>query len=339
MIIKTAMVQEAPVFLNLEASLDKAEAAIRRAADAGAQLISFAECWLPGYPVWLDFSPNAALWDNAGAKALYSALHSNAVTLESKHTARLQMLADETGAVIVMGTHERRGGTLTNTAMTFMPRAQSSDQATTGPVLRRKLVPTYTERLVWGRGDGATLAHADTHLGRVGTLICWEHWMPLARAAMHAAREDIHVAQWPVVKDMHLVASRHYAFEGRTPVLATGSFMTLGDIIGGYKSLIKASGGTLAGSHDGLALLEAMGSDESAVIHSGGSVAVAADGSLMGEQQFGSETIVFTDIDLSANTADYMTLDTSGHYSRPDIFELHVNTRPQPGVTFGPQAD
>jgi len=315
-----AIVQEPPVFLNLEASLEKAVGHIRDAAAGGAHIVAFAECWLPGYPVWLDFSPNAAIWDEKGAKVLYRLLAENSVVAGDKHLAALQALSDELGVYIVMGTHERAGGTLYNTSFTFSPGA-------TAPAPHRKLVPTYTERLVWGRGDGSTLAAVETPWGNLGNLICWEHWMPLARSAMHSKHEAIHVCQWPVVKDMHQVASRHYAFEGRCAVAAAGSFMRKSDVIDGFLSLA-------VDEPEALAMLEAMPGEMDDIIHAGGSAIIAADGAYVAEPVFDRSCTVTATIDMAHQREQTQTLDTNGHYSRPDVFELSVNTRSQPGVVF-----
>lgn len=315
-----AIVQEAPVFLNLEASVEKALTCIRSAASQGAQIVAFAECWLPGYPVWLDFSPEAALWDHKGAKALFRLLYENSVVRGDRHLAALQSLADDLNIFIVMGTHERDGNTLYNTSFTFSSGAAA-------PAPHRKLVPTYTERLVWGRGDGSTLAAVDTPWGKLGNLICWEHWMPLARAAMHNLRETIHVAQWPVVKDMHQVASRHYAFEGRCAVVAAGSIISKGDVMDGFHSLSRPE-------PEAEAMLAAMPGTPDDLIHSGGSAIIGADGAYVTEPVFDKPAIVLGTLDMSAVAEQAQTLDTDGHYSRPDVFELSVNTKPQPGVKF-----
>ncbi len=315
-----AIVQEAPVFLNLDASLEKALRLIRAAAKGGAHIVCFAECWLPGYPVWLDFAPDAAVWDHPGAKALFRILFDNSVTADGPHLKALQKTSDELDIFIVMGSHERSGNTLYNTSFTFTPNGGT-------PTAHRKLVPTYSERLVWGRGDGSTLTSIETPWGNMGNLICWEHWMPLARAAMHALNETIHIAQWPAVKDMHQVASRHYAFEGRCAVAAAGSYMTKSDVVESFLSLHSDE-------PEALAMLEAMPGDMDSQIHSGGSAIISADGSYITEPMYGTPGTVFGALDMALQKEQAQTLDTNGHYSRPDIFELSVNTSPQPGVTF-----
>jgi len=180
--MKVAIVQHTPVFLNLEQSLLKACGLIEEAANGGAEIIVFPETWLPGYPVWLDLSPGAVLWGNPPAKALYRILAENSICLSGKRLDDLLRVAGETGTYVVMGAHERLDGTLYNT-MIFIDKEGKKFQ------VHRKLVPTYAERLVWGRGDGSTLSVLETDHGILGGLICWEHWMPLARAAMHSKCE------------------------------------------------------------------------------------------------------------------------------------------------------
>ena len=315
-----AIVQLPPVFLNLARSLDKAVTLIHQAADEGANVIVFPETWLPGYPVWLDFSPNAALWDYAPAKALYRTLAENALTVPGPHLERLLAAAQKTGTYVVMGAHERRGGTLYNTIL-YLGRDGKEYQ------VHRKLIPTYTERLVWGQGDGSTLSVLDTDYGTVGGLICWEHWMPLARAAMHARGELLHVAQWPSVKELHQLASRHYAFEGQCFVAAAGCVLRRGEAIAGYETLASPDA-------EGRALLQAMpGSDED-LIMGGGSAIIGPDSNYLAGPVFDDPCILQAEIQPGRITEGHLVLDTDGHYSRPDIFRLEVLDAPQSSVCF-----
>ncbi len=312
-----AIVQEPPAFLNKADSINRAIDAIERAAKQGAHIIAFAECWVPGYPVWLDFAPRAALWGEAGSKILHRALMDNAVQKDDDDIRRVQEVVDKTGTYVVLGTHERDGGTLYNTSWIFAPG--------TAPLPHRKLVPTYTERLVWGRGDGSTLHSVDTPYGTLGSLICWEHWMPFARAAMHAKHETIHVAQWPIVKDMHQVNSRHYAFEGRTFVMAAGSILSKADVLDGFRSL--RLGNDLAEE-----ILASMPGTPDSLIHNGGSAIIAPTGDYVAGPVYDRAEVVLAEVDLNLISEEHQTFDSTGHYSRPDIFELSVNTQPQRGV-------
>ncbi|RLJ00460.1 MAG: carbon-nitrogen hydrolase family protein [Candidatus Aenigmatarchaeota archaeon] len=317
---KAAVIQQPPVFLNIEASVEKACVLIEQAAGQGANVIAFPETWLPGYPVWLDFSPNVALWDHPPAKTLYRLLVENSVAIPGKHLDRLLASARKTGAYVIMGLHERLGGTLYNTTI-YIARDGKEFQ------LHRKLLPTYTERMVWGRGDGSTLSILNTDYGVLGGLICWEHWMPLARAAMHARRETIHVAQWPYVKELHHLASRHYAFEGQCFVLAAGCMLSRGEAIEGFHSLGRPDS-------EALELLEAMPGGKEDLILRGGSAVIAPDADYVAGPVYDEPCIIYADIDPGRITEGHLFLDTQGHYSRPDIFHLEVDDRPQANVTF-----
>jgi len=186
--VRVAGVQAAPVFLDADATVAKAVSLIEEAASNGAELVAFAESWLPGYPSWIF---GAAGWEDAGAKAVYRRFRENAVAVPSAATDTLCRAARANGVVVVMGMTERDtdtvGGSLYNSLLYVSAEGQILG-------VHRKLMPTHAERIVWGQGDGSGLLVVETGVGRVGGLICWEHWMPLARFAMHAEREEIHVA-------------------------------------------------------------------------------------------------------------------------------------------------
>lgn len=317
---KVAVIQDAPVFLNIERSIEKADRLTQEAAGAGAKIIAFPETWLPGYPVWLDYAPKAALWDYAPAKELYRILVQNSLSIPGKHFQQLLSIAKKTDAYLIMGVHERRDGTLYNT-MIFVHRNGKDC------LLHRKLVPTYTERLVWGRGDGSTFGVLETELGNIGGLVCWEHWMPLARAAMHSFNELVHVAQWPAVKDLHQIASRHYAFEGQCFVLAAGCLLTKKDVLEGLQS-------TRLASKAAMELLTSMDVPEDGVIHNGGSAIIAPDSTYIKGPAYNEESIIYAEINPNLALEGHLFIDTNGHYSRPDVFCLTMNTQSQPGIFF-----
>ncbi|MBC7930834.1 MAG: carbon-nitrogen hydrolase family protein [Rubrivivax sp.] len=303
--VKVAVIQSSSVFMNLAASLEKAVGLTGRAAAEGARLVTFGETWLPGYPAWLDYCPGAALWNHEPTKEVFARLRQNSVAVPGIETERLGQLAREHNLVLVIGVNERvaRGpgnGTLYNSLLTF-----DAD----GSLVRhhRKLIPTYTERLVWGQGDGIGLEAADTKVGRVGGLVCWEHWMPLARQALHMSGEHVHVAVWPTVHEMHQIASRHYAFEARCFVLAAGLIMRARDLPPELDTPAE-----FADSPDALLLR-------------GGSAVIGPDGRYIAGPVFDEETILTAEIDLSEIDREKMTLDVSGHYSRPDVFDLRLN--------------
>jgi len=273
------------------------------AAAEGAAIVAFPETWLPGYPAWIDSSPDAALWGHAGARTLHARLLENAVVVPGPATARLSALARELGVTLVVGVQERAGKTLFNTLLFF---------GNDGRLLNhhRKLVPTYTERLVWGQGDGHGLRAVDAAGAKLGGLICWEHWMPLARQAMHDTGEEIHVAAWPGVHEMHLVASRHYAFEGRCFVIAAGSILRVDQM--------PAE----------LPVAEKYAKNPTGLMIPGGSAIIGPGGKVLAGPVFDTETVIVADCDLAEIAKEAQTLDVSGHYSRPDVLELRVKESP-----------
>jgi predicted amidohydrolase len=302
--VSVAIIQESPVFFDLEASTAKAIALTEQAARNGAQVVTFGETWLPGYPAWLDYCSDAALWDHAPSKELFARLRQNSVVIPGKETQLLAQLAGDHKLTLVINVNERvetgpGNGTLYNSLLTFSPDGKLANH-------HRKLVPTYTERLVWGQGDGGGLESVATPAGRIGGLICWEHWMPLARQALHNAGEHIHVAVWPTVHEMHQIASRHYAFEARCFVLAAGLVMRVRDLPADLR-----------------ATPELMANPDAFLLR-GGSAIIGPDGKYVVEPVYEQEIIVTAELDLDAIDREKMTLDVSGHYSRPDVFDFHV---------------
>lgn len=312
--LPVAIAQAAPIPLAIGDGIDKAVRLARAAIDGGARLVAFGETFLGGYPLWLDEAPGAALWDHPGSKALHRILMDQAVVADDERLLPLQELCDASGAVISIGAHERVRRSLYNNQLTFRPGL---------PVLdHRKLVPTHGERLVWMRGDGSTLGIHQAEWGRVGSLICWEHWMPLARAAMHNLGESVHVAAWPTVREQYAIASRHYAMEGRCFVLAAGLVQSKDDLFDGLERA--------GGSDEARELMAAIPED---VLNRGGSIIAAPDARIVAQAGEGEETL-FAELDLTEIEEGLASLDTDGHYSRPDVFELRVDTRARNGVEW-----
>lgn len=319
--VKVALVQEPPVFLNLKESLKRFKTLSGECAENGAKIIVFPETWLPGYPIWLDDAPNAGLWDYPPAKRLYKYLFENSIELPGNELELLIETARKTESCIIIGVNERDGGTLYNTTIYITPAGEFKSH--------RKLTPTYTERLVWGMGDGSTLHTIESPYGTIGGLICWEHWLPLARAAMHAKGEAIHTAQYPTVHERHQIASRHYAFEGQCFVLASGCVLSKKDALEGFESLENDD-------KEVLALLESMRNE---ALQKGGSAVISPDISYVAEPVFGKKDTVFSEIDLGLLRQGNLLIDTDGHYSRPDVFELRVNDRRNSNVRFASESE
>lgn len=296
---------------------------IEPALDQGAQIIAFGETYLGGYPLWLDEAPGAALWDHPGTRALHAVLLNEAVRIGDPRLSPVQELVDRSRILISIGAHERVRSSLYNCQLLLRPGQP--------PLIHRKLVPTHGERLIWARGDGSTLrVHDDGVIGPVGSLICWEHWMPLARAAMHNQGETVHIAAWPTVRETYAMASRHYAFEGRCFVLAAGTIQSRDDLLLGLDQCRMAPEARSAARD----LIEAMPEGQ---LQFGGSMIIAPDATILAQAGSASETLV-ADVDLDQISQGLTSLDTDGHYARPDVFELRVDTRPQTGVIWADQS-
>jgi predicted amidohydrolase len=302
--IRVAIAQ-AEVQPTLDAGLAATIRLVGDARAAGAGLVVFPETWLPGYPAWLDVCRDVALWDHEPVKRVFRRMAEESVVVPGPITETLGAAARDAGVVLVIGVTERidsgpSHGTLYNAALTFDADGRLANH-------HRKLVPTYTERMVWGLGDADGLTAVETKVGRVGALVCWEHWMPLARQAMHDSGEDIHVALWPTAHEMLQVASRHYAFEGRCFVLAAGSLMRASAL----PAELEPHAGKVRSSGDW--------------VLRGGSAIVGPDGRYIVEPCFDRPELIVSDIDLGRVREERMTLDVSGHYHRPELLRLEID--------------
>jgi predicted amidohydrolase len=302
--IKVAVVQ-AEVAPDLATGLEQTRELAARAAKMGAKLVVFPETWLPGYPVWLDVCRDVALWDHAPVKRVFARMAADSVVVNGESGAAIAEIARTNAVTLAVGVTERveagvGRNTLYNSLLIYGPDGELLNH-------HRKLVPTYTERMVWGTGDASGLRAVDTPVGRIGGLICWEHWMPLARQAMHDSGEDIHIAAWPTAHEMLQVASRHYAFEGRCFVVAAGSLLRARDL----PSELEPSP-------------ERVNSLDQFVMR-GGSAIIAPNGQYLAGPVYDEPTILTAELDLSRVREEGMSLDVAGHYSRPDCLELSVN--------------
>ncbi len=303
---KAAAIQASPVFLDKEATVEKACRLVEEAASQGAALVVFPETWVPGYPVWTNA---VSRWNYSPAKKVYSRLYKNAVDIPGPVTECLGEAARKAGIFLVMGVNERsRSGTLYNTIL-FIGR----DGQLLGK--HRKLVPTYHERMVWAPGDASTLRVFDTEIGRLSGLICWEHWMPLARYALYAQGEQVHASLWPSADETFLLACRHIAFEGRLFVIVSCSYLT--------KAMLPAD----------FELMKEMESFPE-VLFRGGSAIIGPDAKYLAGPIYDHEAILYADIDLEQIIEEKQALDVVGHYARPEVFTLHINRREMTPATF-----
>lgn len=299
---RVAVVQ-AEVAPDLEHGLALTRQLTQAAADRGATLVVFPETWIPGYPAWLDVCRDVALWDHGPVKRVFARMAENSVDVAGESGRALGAIAKDAGVTLVVGVTERVSsgtgrGTLYNALLTY---------ASDGTLLNhhRKLVPTYTERMVWGQGDAAGLVAVETSAGRIGGLVCWEHWMPLARQALHDSGEDIHVAVWPTAHEMLQVASRHYAFEGRCFVVVAGSLMRMNALPPELEVHPDKASQTWA--------------------LRGGSAIIAPNGQYLAGPVFEEPCTLVADLDLAQVREESMSLDVAGHYSRPDVLTIRVD--------------
>jgi predicted amidohydrolase len=300
MTVRLAIAQFAPAVLDLDACIAKASRIVRDAAKQGVSLVAFPETWVPVYPFWCDMG-GFSRWDDEACKRLHARLYRNSLEVGSRAFKRLQTEIRKAKIHVALGANERVGRSLYNALFVFDHRGDLVGH-------HRKLVPTFGERLVWGYGDGAGLRVHEAPFGKVGGLICWEHWMPPARQALHELGETIHVAAWPQVKGLHQTASIHYAFEGRCFVLAAASYLEKRMLPRDYELMAEMR-------------------DAPDVMLDGGSAIIGPDGKYIVEPVFGKEALVVAEIDPERAFAENLTLDVAGHYSRPDIFEMTVNRK------------
>lgn len=310
--LNVALAQLAPVWLNKEATLRKMEEAVSEAAGQRAQLVCFGETLLPGYPFWLDLT-DGARFNSTTQKEIFAYYVQQAVNVETGDLDRLCQLAKEFSIAIYAGCAERatdRGGHSIYCSMVYI----SEDGYIRS--VHRKLMPTYEERLAWSIGDGHGLQVHPLGAFTVGGLNCWENWMPLARMALYAQGENLHVAIWPGNIRNTIDLTRHIAQENRMYVLSVSGLMRKTDIA------------------DEVPHHDLIRQNAPAFLSNGGSCLAAPDGSWVIEPIAEKEIVITATVDLNEVRKERQNFDPSGHYARPDVFELTVNRQRQKLVHF-----
>jgi nitrilase len=306
---RVAAVQAAPVFMDREATIDKACALVAEAGANGARLVVFPEGFVPTYPFWIWF---VAAGRTAVLRELYAELLENAVAVPSAATARLAAAAREAGVCVAMGINEinaeASGTTLYNSILYL-----DGDGRILGT--HRKLVPTAGERLVHGQGDGSTLEVFDLPIGRVGGLICWENYMPLARYALYASGVELYVAPTWDRGEPWISTLRHVAKEGRTYVIGCCSAVHRRDIPVRYGFVAEYLPADLEW------------------INPGGSAIVDPDGKILVGPVLEREEILYAEVAAARLRGPRWQLDVAVHYGRPDVFRFAVDRRPRPMAT------
>lgn len=309
--VRVAVIQAASVIMDREASTEKAISLTLEAGEKGANIVVFPEAFIPAYPRGLAFGATVGSRSAEGRKD-WLRYWENSVPVPSETTERLGEAACKAGVYLVIGVIERdnefSGGTVYCSVLFFGPDGKLLGK-------HRKLKPTGSERLIWGEGDGSTLPVFDTPYGKIGALICWENYMPLARAAMYAKGVQIYIAPTADSRGVWQSTIRHIAVEGRCFVLSCNQYVN------------KDMYPTDLACYDDLA----SSSDE---MCPGGSAIVGPLGEYIKEPVFGKEDILITDLDLRDIAYSQFDFDVVGHYSRPDVFQLLVNEEKKENVKW-----
>ena len=307
--LRVAAVQAAYVLMDRQATIDRVAELTAGAAAKGAQLVVYPEAFVPGTPIWIDTQP---IWD--GDEEWFGLLAENAVVVPSPATEQLGSIAREHGVWLAIGVQEREphGGTIYNTVLYFAPDGTLVDK-------HRKLVPTGSERTIWGMGDGSTLRTVETPFGRIGGLICWENYMPLVRFHLYAQGVDVWLAPTLATGDAWVATMQHLARENRMFVIGVNPVLHVDQIPAGFP-------------HRDRLVPPALVEKDGPWIEPGNTVIVGPNGAILAGPVREREETLVVDLDLSLVPSSRRFMDPVGHYNRPDIFRLHVDTSARPPV-------
>ncbi len=309
--MKLAVAQIAPVFMDRARTVARVAAAVGDAASKGAAIVCFGETLVPAYPFWLSRT-DGARFDSGDQKELHAMYLDQSVTIGRGDLAPIQDAARAGNTAVVLGVAERpndRGHTI------FCSRV-FIDQRGEVVSVHRKLMPTYEERLAWGIGDGAGLVTHRVNEFTVGALNCWENWVPLARAALYAQGEDLHVALWPGCERLTRDITRFIAKESRSFVVSASVILREQDIPKNFPHRARCC------------------PTPGEFIYDGGSCIAAPDGSWVVEPVVNREELIIADLDHAMVRRERQNFDPAGHYGRPDVLRLIVDRRRQTTAEF-----
>ena len=307
--VKVAVVQAGSIPFDTEACVDKAVRLINEASNAGAKVIVFPEAFIPGYPKGLSYGLVVGARDAAGREE-FRLYFDAAIEVPGPQTQLLGEAAASAGSYVVIGVIEREHGTLYCTALFFSPDGQLQGK-------HRKLMPTALERMIWGFGDGSTLTVVDSPYGRIGSVICWENYMPMMRMAMYSKNVALYCAPTADDRDTWLSSMQHIALEGRCFVLTACQFIRKKD----FPATVRVS----------------LGDSPDSILMRGGSAIVGPLGKVLAGPDYERETILTATLDLNEIGRAKFDFDDVGHYSRPDIFKLTVNETSTSAVFSEPE--
>ena len=305
-IVRAAVVQAAPIAFQREQTVEKVRTLTNDAARQGAQLVVFPEAFLSAYPRGLSFGAVVGSRTPEGREE-YRRYWESAVDVPGPTVDTLAEIAAQNQVYLVMGVIERDGGTLYCSVLFFAPDGRYLGK-------HRKLMPTASERLIWGFGDGSTLPVFDTDIGRLGAVICWENYMPLLRMAMYAKGVQLYCAPTADGRDTWIATMQHIALEGRCFVLSCNQFARRSDYPASYAT--------------------PFGDEPETIVSRGGSCIISPLGQILAGPNYTEECILTAELDMDDIARGKYDFDVVGHYARPDVFRLHVNEQPTPVVSW-----
>lgn len=296
MTVKVAVIQAIPVFFDIQATIDKLERLVVECAQKGCQFILFPESFIPGYPRQFTFGASIGLRTDAG-RELYKTYWQNSLQLPSPELTRIEQIAHENGVYLAIGVTERDAlnGSLYCTLIYVSPTAGYLGK-------HQKIKPTGVERLIWAEGTGAdSMRVFDTEIGRVGGLICWENYMPLARMSLYQQAPQLYLAPTADARPTWPATLQHIACEGRCYVLGSNQFFRRSDYPTPYQDFLD---------------------EDDAVLSRGGSAIVSPQGEFIAGPLWDEEGILMADLDLDEVLKSKLDFDVIGHYARPDLFDF-----------------
>lgn len=301
---RVAVIQAGSILFDTPRTMDKLRSFVSEAAGLGARFALFPEAFLGGYPKGIDFGVRVGSRSPEG-REWFRRYFEAAITVPGPETEALCELGKSANMTLAVGVIEREGGTLYCSVLFIGHEGRILGK-------HRKLMPTAAERVIWGFGDGSTLPVVQTEAGRIGAAICWENYMPLLRTALYA--QDLQIYCAPTVDDREtwLPTLRHIAMEGRCFVLSASQFLRRSDCPDDYDPI--------------------QGNDPATVLIRGGSTIVDPFGQVLAGPCFGEEKILTADLDFRQIARAKFDLDVTGHYARPEVLQLKVNTAPMPAV-------
>ncbi|XP_078439967.1 bifunctional nitrilase/nitrile hydratase NIT4A-like [Wolffia australiana] len=309
--VRATVVQASTVFYDTPATIDKAERLIAEAAGYGSQLVVFPEAFIGGYPRGSTFGATIGSRSDKG-KEDFRKYHASAIDVPGSEVDRLAAMAGKYRVFLVMGVIERSGFTLYCTVLFFDSQGRYLGK-------HRKIMPTALERVIWGFGDGSTIPVYETHLGKIGALICWENRMPLLRTALYGKGVEIYCAPTADAREVWQASMTHIALEGGCFVLSSNQFCRRRDypqapdyVFGGVEEELSPD----------------------SVVCSGGSVIISPSGAVLAGPNHEGEGLLSADLDLGEIVKAKFDFDVVGHYSRPEVLRLVVEDHPLNPVSF-----